>query len=77
MRVEHNLNDWFAHFSNEKKLTFTVSTNKRLREVMIMADGNLFYLNYSIEKQAKPTAAQRHNYEEWAVAKNVISNAGL
>jgi predicted metalloprotease with PDZ domain len=71
MRVENNLNDWCVYFSNEKKIVFTVSTNKRLREVPVMAEGNLFYLNYSVAKQPKPTAAQRHNYDAWAVFKTL------
>jgi len=65
MRVENNLNDWCAHFSNEKKMAFTVATGKRLREVTIMADGNLFYLNYSIARQEKITAAQKNNFNAW------------
>ncbi len=66
MRVENNLNDWCLHFSSEKKMMFTVSSGKRLREVTIMADGNLFYLNYSIARQEKVTAAQKNNFHLWA-----------
>lgn len=65
MRVENNLNDLCVHF-NEKRITFTVATNKRLREVLVITDGSLFYLNYSIAKNPKPTVAQKHNYEAWA-----------
>jgi predicted metalloprotease with PDZ domain len=74
MRVENNLNEWCTYFSTEKKIVFTVSTGKRLREVTIMADGNLFYLNYSVAKQNKVSTAQRHNFESWAMPK-ILSNA--
>ena len=71
MRVENNLNDWCVHFSKEKKFTLTVSTGKRLREIVLTPDNNLYYLNYAVVRQGKLTPSQKNNWDAWSSAQKM------
>lgn len=66
MRVEGNLNEWCRHFSGGKKLSLTVSSNRRLKEITVEPDGRDYFLSYSIARQAKISRLQESNFKLWA-----------
>ncbi len=67
MRVEGNLNEWCRHFSGTRKIKLTISTGRHLKEILISPDGNDYYFNYSATKRSEMSAAQKNNYNLWAM----------
>ena len=67
IKLDNNLAEWCKYFEGEK-LVFTLATaRKQIKQISMKAAGTLYFANYQIKKQEKPTDAQQAAFEAWQV----------
>jgi predicted metalloprotease with PDZ domain len=65
IQLDDNLAEWCRYFEGET-LEFTVANaRKQIKQLKMKASESLYFANYQISKQEKPTKAQQAAYKAW------------
>ena len=64
--LNKNLNEWLKYFKTENKVSLTVLSGDKDRQVEISFSDKDYFLTNTIEKTKKPSKAQQANYKAWS-----------
>jgi len=67
-QVKNDLNEWMTYFG-VNEFTLKVNSGGIVRDVKLIADGEVYYSNPVVKGLADPTDSQRHNWSVWAAKK--------